>query len=151
MELDILTHSPAGVGWKKIGVRAHHGIHIVLSALHSKQNCGIGEFFDLLPMIDWCQRLGLDVIQLLPLNNRESDPSPYDAFSSLALNPLYLSLQELPHLENHPELIEALRALRLLNKTDRVDFKEVSTQKIHWLHAYADAVQQKITESAPFK
>lgn len=148
---DTLLQSSAGSGWKKIGVRHHHGILIILSALHSQHSCGIGEFLDLLPMIDWCQHLGIDTIQLLPLNNREGNPSPYDAFSSLALNPLYLSLYALPHLEKHPELIDALKTLTQLTNTERIVYREVFTHKMHWLHTYVDVTGNKILESQAFK
>jgi len=91
---ETLFHTISGKAWERIGVRNHHGINFPLSALHTEQSSGIGEFFDLVPMIDWCHRLKIDFIQLLPLNDAhsESDPSPYNAVSSCALNFLYLSL-----------------------------------------------------------
>jgi 4-alpha-glucanotransferase len=81
-----------------------HGINIPLSALRTKKSCGIGEFFDLLPLIDWCQEVGFNIIQLLPLNDSGTDPSPYNALSSCALNPIYLSLSDLPDAPNPGEL-----------------------------------------------
>lgn len=81
--------------WQKIGLKPHHGICIPLFALHSATSCGIGEFLDLLPLIDWCKEIGLDTIQLLPLNDTGTDPSPYNPISSSALDPVYLSLSEL--------------------------------------------------------
>lgn len=81
--------------FQKIGKRPHHGICIPLFSLHTKKSCGIGEFLDLIPLIDWCKEVGFDVIQLLPLNDSGEDPSPYNAMSSFALDPIYLSLWEL--------------------------------------------------------
>ncbi len=135
--------------WKKIGIRPHHGINLPLSALHSENSCGIGEFFDLLPMIDWCERLKLDFIQLLPLNNSnsETDPSPYNAISSCALNFLYLSLQNLPHLEELPELKEKLQDLKKFNQTELIPFSEVFSHKLNWLRDYHNAVGDKILSS----
>ena len=96
--------------WEKIGRRPHHGIIIPLFALHSKKSCGIGEFFDLIPLIDWCKSLKFDVIQLLPLNDSGNDQSPYNPISSCALDPIYLSLADLPEV---PEVtwLEAIGAV----------------------------------------
>lgn len=81
--------------WGKIGKTAHHGICVPLFSLHTQKSSWIGEFLDLIPLIDWCKGVGFDVIQLLPLNDSGSDPSPYNPLSSCALDPIYLSLWEL--------------------------------------------------------
>ncbi len=81
--------------WQKIGFRPHHGISLPLFSLKTKKSCGIGEFLDLIPLIDWCKEVGFDIIQLLPINDSRTDPSPYNPLSSCALDPIYLSLWEL--------------------------------------------------------
>ncbi len=62
---------------------------------------GIGEYLDLIPVIDWCAEVGLDVIQLLPLNDSGTETSPFSALSAFALDPKYLSLQALPSCETN--------------------------------------------------
>jgi 4-alpha-glucanotransferase len=124
--------------WKRVGIRSHHGVNLSLAALHSKKSCGIGEFFDLLPLIAWCKKVGMDVIQLLPLNDSGCDPSPYNALSSCALNPLYLSLHALPYLGKHPFLRKKLSALRKLSESPRISYSDVQSHKLHFLHAYFD-------------
>ena len=81
--------------WGKIGKFPHHGIAIPLFSLHTQNSCGIGEFLDLIPLIDWCKEVGFDVLQLLPINDSGHNPSPYSPLSSSALDPIYLSLSEL--------------------------------------------------------
>ncbi len=76
-----------------------HGICIPLASLHSSTSYGIGGFFDLLPLLDWCKEVGFTILQLLPLNDSGPDPSPYNALSSCALNPIYLSLEKLPQID----------------------------------------------------
>jgi 4-alpha-glucanotransferase len=71
---------------------SNHGIVVPLFSLHTKNSSGIGEFLDLIPLIDWCASVGLNVIQLLPLNDTGGEPSPYYTISSCALDPKYLSL-----------------------------------------------------------
>ncbi|MBS0604655.1 MAG: 4-alpha-glucanotransferase [Verrucomicrobia bacterium] len=148
---DHLLHSITGRAWEGIGTHPHHGINLPLSALHSKHSCGIGEFFDLIPIIDWCHQLKIDFIQLLPLNNSEGDPSPYNAVSSCALNIAYLSLHALPYLEKHKHLKAKLKDLTELNKTNKIAYTEVFTYKMSWLHAYFDEVGQKIVKSKELK
>lgn len=148
---DILLHTVSAPGWEKIGAYPHHGINFPLSALHSNNSCGIGEFFDLIPMIDWCHRLKIDFIQLLPLNNSEGDPSPYNAISSCALNLVYLSLHGLPYLEKLSGLKKKLKDLTDLNKTNRIAYTEVLTHKLSWMHAYFDEVGEKIVKSNELK
>src|SRR5690349_4229526 len=94
-----LLASRTASSWKRIGMYPHHGIDVFLPALRTKNSCGMGEFFDLLPMIDWCSQLHVDVIQLLPLNHSNCDPSPFNPISAHAINSAYLSLHALPHID----------------------------------------------------
>ena len=82
---------PTSKIWEKIGATHHHGILIPLLSIWTEKSSGNGEFLDLIPLIDWISSLGMDVLQLLPLNDTGVDPSPYNALSSTALHPIYLS------------------------------------------------------------
>lgn len=82
--------------WERIGFRHHHGIAVPLFSLWTEKSTGIGEYLDLLPLIDWCQEVGFNAIQLLPLNDTQGEISPYSAISAYALNPVHLSLSALP-------------------------------------------------------
>lgn len=151
---DLETHlraSLTGPLWEKIGIRPHHGINLYLPALHSALSAGIGEFLDLLPMIDWCQSLGWDVIQLLPLNHADQDPSPYNASSSCAINFIHLSLHALPYLDELPEQKEKIETLKSLTKTQRIAYEQVLTQKLVWLRTYFEAVGTRIASLPEFQ
>ena len=43
--------------------------------------------------IDWAAEHGVGFLQLLPINETGSDDSPYNAISSVALEPLYLAFE----------------------------------------------------------
>jgi 4-alpha-glucanotransferase len=118
--------------WAPIGLKPHHGIALPLSALHSKKSCGIGEFHDLIPLIDWCHSIGFDTIQLLPLNDTGADPSPYNPISSCALDPIYLSLADLPG-------GDSLAPFQPFLQEQRLNFQAIKAQKITWLTRYFNA------------
>lgn len=115
--------------WKKIGMRPHHGICLPLSALKSRRSCGVGEFLDLIPMIEWCKKIGFDCLQLLPLNDTGYDASPYNPLSSSALDPIYLSLWNLPNGGGFEPFLPYLNSPALSRR-------EVKTLKLEWLRAY---------------
>ena len=77
------------------------GISIPVASLRTSAGCGVGEFVDLVPLGTWCREAGLDLIQLLPVNDTGTNSSPYSALSAFALHPLYLNLDTLPGAERH--------------------------------------------------
>ena len=144
-----LSESKTASQWANIGIRQHAGINLPLSALRSKNSSGIGEFYDLIPLITWCKELNIDVIQLLPLNDTGSDPSPYNALSSCAIHPIYLSLHKLPYLKD-PDLIKKIEELEELNSFDLLEFQTVRTRKTHVFHAYVEKYGSKILNSSSY-
>ncbi len=148
---EYLLKAPTAKGWKRVGVSSHHGINVFLSALRTKKSSGIGELLDLLPIIDWCSDLKMDVIQLLPLNNSRHDPSPYNPISSCAINFIYLSLHDLPYLDQFLPLKMRIKEMASLNDSQRVAYAEVAVQKLNWLGTYIQQVGSLITETSEFK
>jgi 4-alpha-glucanotransferase len=130
--------------WKKIGMRPRHGISIPLFSLRTYKSCGIGEYLDLIPLIDWCHERGFEVIQLLPLNDSGNDPSPYNALASCALHPIYLSLGHLP---GRPKPLSGSN----LNNLPRLSYLEVLTLKLNFLRQYYTNEGEKIVQSSAFK
>lgn len=137
--------------FKKIGIYPRHGIALPLFSLRTKQDSGIGEYLDLLPLIDWLSDLGMNILQLLPINDTGHDPSPYSALSSCALNPVYLSLHRLPLIENHPHLIDEIKAFcksnDLLESNPSVNWKKVREFKEPFLAKYFELVFHKIRKT----
>lgn len=112
--------------WRLIGRKPHHGFCMPLFALHSQKSGGIGEYLDLIPMIRWCAKLGLDTIQLLPLNDTGEEISPYSPISVMALNPIHLSLNG-PYKET--QLLQKLNKLQHIAYEDVRELKEKILQK----------------------
>ena len=75
------------------------GVAVPLFSLRSEVDSGIGEIFDLLPFAEWAAGAGQRIIALLPLGEvGEGETSPYNALSSFAIDPLYVTLSEVPDL-----------------------------------------------------
>lgn len=147
-----LLNSPAGSEWAKIGIQHHHGINLPLFSLHSNSSFGIGEYTDLIPLIDWCNEIGFDVIQLLPLNDTGIDTSPYSALSAFALNPIHLGFEQLPFLMGSPNLMALLQKLRSsLTISQRVDYRQVYLAKRLFLQAYYKEMAPRIMVSESYQ
>ncbi len=141
-----LLQSNVGPQWSHIGIRHHHGIDLPLSALHTKDSCGIGEFYDLIPLIDWCVKIGMDVIQLLPLNDTGDETSPFFAQSAMALNPLFISLHKLPGVEAGD-----LSQLRNFNALPRVPYHDVQSHKFMFFRTYFDKMAGTVFQEKEFE
>ena len=68
------------------------GVLIPLFALRSEADQGIGDVGTLRRFVDWAAGAGFTLIQLLPINETGGDNSPYNAISSMALDPTTLEL-----------------------------------------------------------
>lgn len=145
----MLSRGKSALQWQIIGTRSHTGICLPLSALHTAKSGGIGEFLDLIPLMDWCLELKMDLIQLLPLQDTGFETSPYNAVSSCALHPIYLSLYALPHLED-PSLKEKIKELEQLNSSERVDFTTVLSHKMNLFALYFEKYGSHIIECEKF-
>ena len=85
------------VGADKVAHWRGAGVAIPVFSLRSKKSFGIGEFSDIPLMVDWAERTGMCIIQLLPVNDTTmtrtwTDSYPYNANSTFALHPAYINL-----------------------------------------------------------
>lgn len=137
----MIENTQASAAWEKIGVRHHHGMQVPLLSLWSEKSCGNGEFLDLLPMIDWLAEMGMDVLQLLPLNDSGEDPSPYNALSATALHPIYLSLHALPNIGKLPTFPQV----------ERIEYSKVLEGKEAFLRGYVSQETERITKEEGYR
>src|SRR2546427_12508839 len=63
------------------------GILEPVFTIRTERDLGIGDTEGVRQMIDWCHRHGLNIFQMLPINETSDDNSPYNAISSLAIDP----------------------------------------------------------------
>ncbi len=84
------------------------GLLAPLFAIRSESDLGIGDTRTLIDFIDWASGIGFRLVQLLPINETGNDHSPYNAISSVALDPTTIATTpaDLPDLSE-----EAFRAI----------------------------------------
>ncbi len=114
------------------------GVAVPVFALRSNDDFGCGDFEDLKLLVDWAAQTGMELIQILPVNDTTmtrtaSDSYPYSAISSFALHPLYLRPQLLGYVDGYEE------TRKKLNSTDTVDYPAVIAAK----EAYARAIYKE--------
>ncbi|MDZ4711919.1 MAG: 4-alpha-glucanotransferase [bacterium] len=102
MDYTSLLSSASSEKWKRIGISRRAGVALPLFSIYSKNSVGIGEIPDLRGLIDWCEQTGLSIIQLLPLNEVGYDFAPYNAISTFAIEPSYLSIKRLRGVDIKP-------------------------------------------------
>jgi 4-alpha-glucanotransferase len=73
----------------------HAGILAPLFSIPGRRSWGIGEIPDLVTFSRWLTSAGLDIVQLLPMNEmQEGQSSPYSALSAMAIDPIYIAVEE---------------------------------------------------------
>jgi 4-alpha-glucanotransferase len=74
----------------------HAGALVPLFSIPSARSWGIGEIPDLPRFAEWLETAGLDIVQLLPVNEMaDGQNSPYSALSAMAIDPLYIAVGEI--------------------------------------------------------
>jgi len=120
------------------------GVAIPVFSLKTADSVGIGEFLDLVPFAQWAQRCGMDLIQILPVNDTGEESSPYSARSAFALNPAYIRLQEIEGAKTVLGKTLASEQQRF-ESLDRIPYVEVVRFKRHALRQIFEARFDKIS------
>ncbi|MBQ2379845.1 MAG: 4-alpha-glucanotransferase [Akkermansia sp.] len=112
------------------------GVLMPLFSLRREGDAGIGDLMALEEWIRWAGAHGVGFLQLLPVNavGEDDAPSPYSGISSVALEPLYLSLERVPGMEAPlPEYRDDLPPQQMPGGEDYVDYARVRTYKRYHL------------------
>jgi len=132
------------------------GVDIPVFSLRSNQSAGIGEFADLKYLVDWSKKIGLKLIQLLPLNDTTAthtwqDSYPYAAISAFALHPMYIRLQDMLKKDQSSVLEPFQKDLKKLNTLNEIDYEGVMKLKWEILKLIYSINGKKDLASAGFK
>ena len=116
------------------------GVAIPLFSLRRQGDAGCGDFAALEAFAPVAERMGMRIIQLLPLEDTtlygdSRDSYPYRPLASTVLNPIYIAVDQLPPLKDQ-QLEQELRAeAERLCAQKTFDYTEVWQLKRRWLWA----------------
>ena len=132
------------------------GVAIPIFSLRSEQGLGVGEFTDLPLLMDWAVATGLQLVQVLPINDTTAthtwvDSYPYAAISVFALHPLYLNLEAVAKLKKPADRAELKRLRTELNAQDFVDYEPVMTAKWRFIRLLYQQEKKAFLDSAEFQ
>ena len=114
------------------------GTLVPVFSLRSKDSFGVGDFGDLVKMIDWVGATGQRVLQILPINDTTithtwTDSYPYSCISIFALHPQYADLKALPELKDEKKRKEFEALRQELNALPQIDYERVNNAKMEYL------------------
>lgn len=120
--------------------RKFAGCSVPLFSLKSESSSGCGEITDMKLLIDWAAKTGIKVLEILPLNDTTQtfsgkDSSPYKSVSSLAINPIYMSLSDIGPLADSAKEKAAAKEMRSLNRKGSVDYEDLYYFKKRYLES----------------
>ena len=132
------------------------GTLIPLFSLRTKGSFGVGDFGDLICMIDWIAYTGQRVLQLLPVNDTTvthtwTDSYPYSCISVFALHPQYIDLRQLPPLNDAPCMERFEHLQQELNALPQIDYERVNDAKNEYLMMLYRQEGEKVLASPEYK
>ncbi len=132
------------------------GVAIPVFSLRSTDGLGIGEFNDIKRFADWAKHTGLQLLQLLPVNDSTAthswlDSYPYAAISAFAFHPMYLHVDDLIK-ESGVDIGFDLEAEKTtLNALPVVDYELVNDLKWKIIRQIYPALKDKVFTDEAFK
>lgn len=131
------------------------GVAIPVFSLRTQSSFGVGEFTDLIKMVDWAEQVGLKMIQLLPVNdttatNTNKDSYPYAAISAFALHPLYLNLSKIVNKTQLKQLQQLEKERLQLNALATVDYASVIQLKFNFARKVYKASGKELLQQSSF-
>jgi len=132
------------------------GTLVPVFSLRSRTSFGVGDFGDLVKMIDWVAETKQRVLQLLPINDTTktrtwADSYPYSCISVFALHPQYADLTALPPLADEQKRRRYEKTRQELNALKQIDYERVNKAKTEYLRDLYAQEGQKTLSSPEFK
>ena len=125
------------------------GTVVPIGALRTEKSIGVGEFPDLAEFGALCVKMGIGLVQLLPVNDTGYQSSPYSALTAFGLNPLYLRISDLDESSGFEADIEAIK--KKFGSAVRFPYEALLRAKMEILKKIFNENLKKITESSSLK
>ena len=132
------------------------GTVIPIFSLRSEGSFGVGDFGDLKRMIDWADKTGQRIIQVLPINDTNmthtwQDSYPYNSISIYALHPQYTDFRQLPKLKDAEAKKKYETIRQELNSLSQIDYERMFEAKLSYLHELFAQEWKTVSRRASYK
>jgi 4-alpha-glucanotransferase len=132
------------------------GTVIPIFSLRSEGSFGVGDFGDLKRMIDWADKTGQRIIQVLPINDTNmthtwQDSYPYNSISIYALHPQYTDFRQLPELKDAEAKKKYETIRQELNSLSQIDYERMFEAKLSYLHELFAQEWKTVSRRASYK
>ena len=132
------------------------GVAVPVFSLRTESSYGVGEFRDIIPLVDWAEKTGLKLIQVLPVNDTIAthtwvDSYPYASISVFALHPIYANLSEMGELSDRKKQAEFDQLQVELNKLETVDYEQVLEAKSTFFKLKFDEDKEQVFNDKAYK
>ena len=140
---------------QNMGIWKGAGVAVPLFSLRTEHSGGIGEFTDLYQLTDWSKKCGLQLIQLLPLNETVAthswiDSYPYKSISVMALHPVFLNITKIGVLDDESLMVGFIKTLSSFNSQESVHYEEVHRVKSKFFKMIFDQQMDSFLKSPSF-
>jgi 4-alpha-glucanotransferase len=131
------------------------GVAIPVFSLRRDEGFGVGEFTDLKLLVDWAQKVGLSMIQILPVNDTVAthtwqDSYPYAAISVFALHPIYINLKQIGSLNSDITARIIEEQGKYLNNIEKIDYEAVMALKSRYFKLIYDQKKNEFLNDPAF-
>ena len=132
------------------------GVALPVFSIRTNSSFGVGEFLDLKLLIDWAEKTGLKLVQILPINDTVAthtwtDSYPYAAISVFALHPIYLNLTAMGSLVDKKEMKQFENKGKELNELPQIDYEAVMNLKSSYYKKLYDQDKAQFLKDKGFK
>ena len=132
------------------------GTAVPVFSLRSEGSQGVGDFGDIVKMVDWAVKTSQRAVQILPINDTTItgtwvDSYPYNSISIYAFHPMYVDLRQLPALKDKAAMKEYEKKRKALNALPQVDYEAVNELKRGYLRQIFAQTGKEVLSSAAFK
>lgn len=139
-----------------IGDQRFAGTAIPVFSLRSEGSFGVGDFGDLKKMVDWVEKTGQRLLQVLPINDTTlthtwTDSYPYSCLSIYALHPMYCDLRQLSPLNDIAKAAEFEALRQELNALSQIDYERVNNSKTAYLRLVFEQEGKSVMGSEAYK
>lgn len=138
----------------KLLLSKHTGLLLPLFSMYSKDDFGCGDISSLSKWLDFFKELGLDIVQILPINELPPQTNcPYTALTAFAIDPIYISIKDIrflsPKIEKKIKSKEFQSMIKDIKKQPSILYDDIRMIKYELLFQQYNFFVKELSISEP--